>query len=185
MLAIRMDLVLASIWLLGFLFYPLSGISAESNKGAGDEGLDNEVTDAAPSSNNMRPLYWSCVNGACAPTTESGRAGDGGILLGYIKESTESGTAPLYWACAYRIHLGGCGRQALMAQPRHDDSLLLGYIQMEPQPGTVPLYWICKQRDAFGECVELAPDNRGGAAGDSRLLGYVYPTGRTAPIKPD
>jgi hypothetical protein len=127
---------------------------------------------------NTHALYWSCVDGSCRPTTELdpelGRNGDGSILLGYIKESAEPGTAPLYWACAYLVHLNGCGRMALMAHPRYDGSVLLGYIPVEPQPGTVPLYWSCQQRDAFGECVELAPDNRGGAPSDSRLLGYVY-----------
>jgi hypothetical protein len=122
----------------------------------------------------LRPLYWSCANMSCAPTTEAGRDGDGNVLLGYIKESAEPGTVPLYWACAYFIHLGGCGQRKLAAQPRYDDAVLLGYIAVEPMPGTLPLYWSCKQRDAAGECVRLAPDNQDGVVGDSRLLGYVY-----------
>jgi hypothetical protein len=124
-------------------------------------------------SKDMRPLYWSCVDGSCEPTLEPGRDGDGNILLGYIKESAEPGTVPLHWTCVALIHLGGCRYRALVAQPRYDDSLLLGYIQTEPRPGTVPLYWSCKQRDSFEECVDLAPDSGGGTS-DSRLLGYIY-----------
>jgi hypothetical protein len=137
---------------LGILFNPLSGYA--------DQGL--------------RPLYWSCVNNACEPTTDAGRDGDGKVLLGYIKESAEPGTAPLHWVCVARIHLGGCRYRALVAHPRYDDSVLLGYIPIEPQPGTRPLYWSCMQRDAAGECVHPAPDNENGIAGDNRLLGYVY-----------
>jgi hypothetical protein len=151
---------LIGIMVLGFLINPLPGSAAA---GAG----------AAPAS-DLRPLYWSCANGSCEPTVDAGRDGDGNILLGYIKESAEPGTAPLYWACASLVHLGGCGRHALKAQPRYDDSVLLGYIPVEPRPGTVPLYWSCKQRDTFGECTDLAPDNRGGDARDNALLGYVY-----------
>lgn len=127
---------------------------------------------------DLNPLYWSCVDGSCRPVTEPGRDGDGNILLGYIKESAEPGTAPLYWSCAYLIHLQGCGQRKLVAQPRYDDSLLLGYIQTQPRPGTVPLYWSCKQRDDFGECLVLAPDKGDGPRDDlgrdSVLLGYVY-----------
>jgi hypothetical protein len=122
----------------------------------------------------LRPLYWSCVNNSCEPTTEAGRDGDGDILLGYIKESAEPGTTPLYWSCAYLIHLGGCGQRKLVAHPRYDDSVLLGYIEAEPAPGTHPLYWNCKQRDAYGECARLTPDNQESIAGDGALLGYVY-----------
>lgn len=135
----------------GFLFHPLSAPAGA-----------------------LRPLYWSCIDDACEPTVDPGRDGDGRVLLGYIKESAEPGTAPLHWTCISRLAYERCGRQALMAYPRYDGSLLLGYIPVEPRPGTVPLYWSCKQRDPFGECVELAPDNRGGSAGDSTLLGHVY-----------
>lgn len=119
---IRMYKVLPSILFFGLLFNSLPGSGAEGS----DSG----------SSYSLRALYWSCVNGACEPTTEAdsglGRDGDGNILLGYIKESAEPGTAPLYWACAYTIPYEGCGQRRLVAQPRYDDSVLLGYIAMEP-----------------------------------------------------
>lgn len=127
-------------------------------------------------SGDLRPLYWSCAGGSCRPVTETGRDGDGNVLLGYIKGSAAPGTVPLYWSCAYLIHRQGCGQRKLAAQHRYDDSLLLGYIQTEPRPGTVPLFWRCRQRDAFGECAELAPRSGGSRdiGQDGVLLGYVY-----------
>lgn len=156
----RIGAVPVSILFLVSLFVPLAA--------SGNEGPD------AALASNMRPLYWSCVDGMCEPTTAPGRDGDDTVLLGYIKESAGPGTLPLHWTCVALIHLGGCRYQALVAQPRYDDSLLLGYIHMEPQPGTIALYWSCKQRDPHGECADLAPDNGDGSLEDSILLGYVY-----------